>query len=117
MQAERIELGEQVGYAFVKEVLQCAIGQWNHCIDVLLDQLTSADAFVSELREDDVEQSSEVVEQRIQEIQDSYTSKLKKIALKETSGSFLNLVSIYVNICIYMYKYICIYQYIVEINI
>lgn len=66
-----------------------AVEQWNHGIDVVQEQLNTPEAFIAELTIADTTSKPEDVERRIAEVQESFRSKMKKIELKETSGSLL----------------------------
>lgn len=89
-----------------------AVEQWNHGIDVVQEQLNTPEAFIAELTIADTTSKPEDVERRIAEVQESFRSKMKKIELKETSGSLLYPSIVWQGFALHNNKmniYICIY--------
>lgn len=93
IKAERIELGEHVGYGYVKEVLKVAIDQWNHCIDHIRDHVSKPEVMLREVENQarDVKSEKEVVS-IVKDVESIRTNPIfRKIILKETDGAFMKL--------------------------
>ena len=94
VEVERIELGEEVNYHLVKNILAEAIDQWNHAVRGVRLQLTDPEFVLKEVAKECPKElhSDQDVEQAIESVQKRVDEHLQEVQLKKTDGSLLNLV-------------------------
>ena len=88
-EAERIQLGEEVGFRLVVDVLKMCIDQWNHCVEKTREQCQDP-GFLLKLLNQNVDAKGDMkVEKRLDEIQSELNATLRKIALKDETANML----------------------------
>lgn len=92
-EADRIETGEEVGFAYVK-VLKMAITQWNHASQVLQEKVRDPGAVLALLEETEINpEKTDDTEKAIEHIREQADSTIKEICLKPTDAAVLKLTS------------------------
>ena len=88
-EAERIQLGEEVSFRLVVDVIKTGIDQWNHCIEKTREQWQDP-GFLLKLLDQNVDAKGDMkVEKRLDEIQSELNATLRKIVLKDETGNIL----------------------------
>lgn len=90
IKAERIELGEEVGFDYVKDVLKVAIQQWNHATEQLIAKASDPESLLSKLDQQDTE-TEESIRRSLEELYANATESLQIIDIKPSESAFLTL--------------------------
>ena len=90
IKAERIELGEEVGFDYVRDVLRVAIQQWNHAMEQMIAKAADPEALLSKLDQKDTETEASI-RQSLEELFINATESLQRIDIKPSDSSFLIL--------------------------
>ena len=97
-QAERLQLGEEVGFRYVIDVIKTAVAQWNHAVETLKPQLENAETLLPLLEarfradgRDDVP-----AQQKLEEIQQSLKTVLLRVVMKDSDNNLMKLGFIYI---------------------
>ena len=91
-EVERIQLGEEVSYNYVVDLLKVGMEQWNHCAIELREKVRDP-TFVLSILGDRAEGKGETELERIVEtFQSNLVENVKEIQLKDTDANLRNLV-------------------------
>ena len=90
LQAERIEIGEEVGQEYVKSVLMTAIDQWNHAAESLRQKMSDPETLLKELDATGCE-SEHDLKKTLENLHQRTNSRIKRIAIDPKHSAFLIL--------------------------
>jgi hypothetical protein len=93
-----LQLGEEVGFRYVIDVIKTAVAQWNHAVETLKPQLENAETLLPLLEarfradgRDDVP-----AQQKLEEIQQSLKTVLLRVVMKDSDNNLMKLGFIYI---------------------
>ena len=89
-EVERIEIGEEVSYRYVRDVLRIAIEQWNHCIKDLRERFEDT-AELLKLIESHNCDSEKDFEKTVAAVKEKLKETLVEVKIAETDNNFLTL--------------------------
>ena len=100
-----MQLGEEVGFRYVIDVIKTAVSQWNHAVETLKPQLENAETLLPllEARFRDDDRDDVPAQQKLNEIQESLKRVLLPVVMKDTDNNMMKLGFIYIYVYIYIY--------------
>lgn len=96
-----MELGEEVSYAFVADVVKVGVEQWNHCLQELFQKIEEPQFVLGLVDQRTQKKGEKEIEEAVEGIRKTFQETLKPISLKMTDGSLM------IPICNYIYNLLC----------